>query len=98
MNAETEKLQKATRDYNRGLTKLKKQDFAKAAKLFENAAKIVPEKAAFSYMAGSSFYFAGDHEMAKTYLGNALGVEGEEGLDPGQREIADDMLRKMPAE
>jgi len=98
LNAETENLYKATRNYNRGLAKLKKQDFAKAAKLFEKAAKTAPDKADFSYMAGSSFYFAGEHELAKAHLINALAIEGEGAVDPGQREIADDILRKISEE
>ena len=95
LNAETENLYKATRHYNRGLSKLKKQDFARAAKLFEKAATAAPEKADFSYMAGSSFYFAGKHKMAKTLLLNALAIEGEEGIDQGQRDIATDILKKI---
>jgi|GEM_PF-2420035 len=95
LNSESENLHKATRSYNRGLAKLKKQEFSKAAKLFEKAAKGAPDKAEFNYMAGSSFYFAGDHEMAKTYLVQALAVEGEGAIEPGQREIAEDILRKI---
>jgi len=94
-SAETESLYRATRNYNRGLAKLKKHDFAKAAKHFENAAKTVPEKAEFNYMAGSSFYFAGEHEMAKAYLTQALAIEGEGAIDSGQREIAVDILSKV---
>ncbi len=95
LSAETEGLHKATRNYNRGLAKLKKQDFAKAARLFENAAKTAPAKAEFNYMAGSSFYFAGDHEMAKSYLTQALAIEGEGAIESGQREIASDILKKI---
>ncbi len=97
LSAETEGLHRATRSYNRGLAKLKKQDFTKAAKLFGNAAKSAPEKAEFNYMAGSSYYFAGEHELAKTYLTEALAIEGEEAIDSGQREIAEDILRKISA-
>ncbi|PHR21860.1 MAG: hypothetical protein COA41_01785 [Sphingopyxis sp.] len=92
---QTENLSRATRSYNRGLSKLQKQDFSKAAKLFEKAAKWVPEKADFSYMAGSSFYFAGDHAMAKSHLVKALAVEGDDAIDSGQREIAQDILKKI---
>lgn len=98
LNAQTENLQRATRNYNRGIAKLQKQDFVKAAKYFERAAKTIPEKAEFNYMAGSTFYFAGDHEMAKTYLTNALTIEGEDGIDQGQREIANDIIKKIAAE
>tara|TARA_R100001244_G_scaffold6593_15_gene8026 strand:+ start:4208 stop:4636 length:429 start_codon:yes stop_codon:yes gene_type:complete len=95
LSAETEGLYRATRSYNRGLAKLKKQDFTKAARLFESAAKSVPEKAEFNYMAGSSYYFAGEHDLAKTYLMEALAIEGEGAIDSGQREIAEDILRKI---
>ena len=95
LNMQTENLSRATRNYNRGLSKLQKQDFAKAAQLFEKAAQWVPEKADFSYMAGSSYYFAGDHALAKSHLVNALAVEGDEAIDSGQREIARDILKKI---
>tara|TARA_R110002110_G_scaffold25329_13_gene94128 strand:- start:3546 stop:3974 length:429 start_codon:yes stop_codon:yes gene_type:complete len=97
LSAETESLHRATRSYNRGLAKLKKQDFAKAAKLFGNAAESVPGKAEFNYMAGSSYYFAGEHDLARTYLTEALAIEGEDAIDAGQREIAEDILRKVSA-
>ncbi|WP_430416804.1 hypothetical protein [Parasphingorhabdus sp.] len=98
LNAQSENLHRATRNYNRGIAKLQKQEFAKAAKYFERAAKTVPEKAEFNYMAGSTFYFAGDHELAKAYLNTALTIEGEDGIDQGQREIATDIIKKIAAE
>lgn len=95
LDADTENLARGTRYYNRGLAKLEKREFAKAAKNFQKAVKTIPANAAYNYMAGSSSYFAGDHEAAKIYLTKALAVEGDGAIEPGQREIAEGILRKI---
>ncbi|MEO9468030.1 hypothetical protein [Parasphingorhabdus sp.] len=98
LDAESEDLARGTRYYNRGLKKLERREFTKAAKNFQKAVDTIPTNAAYNYMAGSSFYFAGDHEAAKIYLTKALAAEGDEAIEPGQREIAEGILRKIAQE
>ncbi len=89
---------RANRAYNRGLKQLQRQAFSKAAKQFDKAVRTVPDNGAFNYMAGSSHYLSGNYPTAKARLTAALAATGDTALDPDQKRIAEDMVRKMNAE
>ncbi len=95
LDYEQEMLNRATKQYNRGLKRLEKRQFDSAASYFEKAAKSVPERGDFSYMAGSSYFLSGNYDLAKSYLSRALKVEGENAIDEDQRKIAEGMLSQI---
>ncbi|GAA0475548.1 hypothetical protein GCM10009096_16550 [Parasphingorhabdus litoris] len=86
---------RGTNYFNRGLKFLHNGDFKKAAKQFDRASAQQPASGYNRYMAGSSYYLAGNFDRAKARLEKALATDGEYALSQKQQLIARNMLKQM---